>query len=98
MCTVTLSTRSAFVVSVTTSMQSSDDLEARYGLVVPSCELVRLLGYRTAGAFRQAARRECLGLPTFFITGRRGRYARTADVAKWIANQGISPKEEDVVT
>lgn len=59
------------------------ELEERYGLIVAGRDLVRLLGYRTPTAFRQAAHRESLGIFTFFVRGRRGRCARTSDVARW---------------
>lgn len=68
--------------------QPAENLERRYGLVIPARDLVRLLGYRTSAAFRQAVRRQTLGLHTFFIDGRRGRYARAVDVAVWLTKQG----------
>ena len=77
-------------------MQPVADIEREYGLVIPTRDLVRLLGYRTSAAFRQAARRQTLGLNTFFIHGRRGRYARAADVAAWLTKQGPGQKENDV--
>ena len=58
-------------------------LQERFGLIVAGRDLVRLLGYRTPAAFRQAAHRQSLGIRTFFIDGRRGRCARTSDVARW---------------
>jgi len=77
-------------------MQPVADIEREYGLVIPTRDLVRLLGYRTSAAFRQAARRRTLGLNTFFIRGRRGRYARAADVAAWLTKQGADIKESVV--
>jgi len=76
-------------------MQPVGNLECQYGLVIPARDLVRLLGYRTSAAFRQAVRRQTLELNTFFIHGRRGRYARAADVAAWLTEQG---QKEDAVT
>jgi hypothetical protein len=64
------------------------EMEERFGLIVAGRDLVRLLGYRTPTAFRQAARRESLGIQTFFIRGRRGRCARTSDVARWAIAHG----------
>lgn len=77
-------------------MRPVADFERQYGLVIPARDLVRPLGYRTSAAFRQAARRQTLGLNTFFIHGRRGRYARAADVAAWLTKQGPGQKEDDV--
>jgi hypothetical protein len=53
--------------------------------VIGGGDLRRLLGYRTGAAFRQAAHRRRLPIPTFFIEGRRGRFARTGDVAAYFA-------------
>lgn len=58
-------------------------LQERFGLIVAGKDLVRLLGYRTSAAFRQAVHRQSLGISTFFIPGRRGRCARTSDIARW---------------
>lgn len=73
---------------------SIQDLQARFGLIVSGRELVRLLGYRTSSAFRQAARRQSLDVPTFFVRGRRGRCARTADVARWALALRATNEEE----
>ena len=71
-------------------------LEERFGLIVAGRDLVRLLGYRTPAAFRQAARRKSLGVLTFFIRGRRGRCARTSDVARWAFEHGASPLQGEL--
>lgn len=63
-------------------------LQDRFGIIVAGRDLVRLLGYRTSAAFRQAAHRQSLGVRTFFIRGRRGRCARTSDIARWAFEQG----------
>jgi hypothetical protein len=65
-------------------------LQRRYGVVVSGADLVRLLGYRSSSAFRMAAQRRTLPIPTFFIPGRRGRCARTQDIAHW-ANTPKAP-------
>lgn len=57
-------------------------------MIVAGRDLVRLLGYRTSAAFRQAAHRQSLGIRTFFIRGRRGRCARTSDIARWAFEHG----------
>jgi hypothetical protein len=64
------------------------ELLAEYGAVIGGSALSRLLGYRTGAAFRQAARRGRLVVPTFFIEGRRWRFAATSDVAGWMASLG----------
>lgn len=61
------------------------DLSRRYGELVGGDVLRRLLGYQTMAAFRQAIKRKTLNLPTFFMEGRRGRYALTVDIAEWMS-------------
>ena len=58
-----------------------------FGAVVGGEELSRALGYRTQGAFRQAAVRKRLPIPVFTYEGRRGRHAHTADIARWLWSQ-----------
>jgi len=80
------------VVGLDSTIQALQD---RFGLIVAGRDLARLLGYRTSAAFRQAAHRKSLGVRTFFIRGRRGRCARTSDIARWAFEQGApQPKRE----
>jgi hypothetical protein len=70
-------------------LQSSiEALLARFGAIVAGRDLVRLLGYRTSAAFRQAVHRQSVGVQTFFIRGRRGRCACTSDIARWALEHG----------
>lgn len=73
------------------------------GAVVGGGDLSRALGYRTQAAFRQALARDRLPVRVFEIEGRRGRFARTGDIARWLWGQGVtslpatpgaSPKED----
>lgn len=52
--------------------------------------LRKALGYRSGDAFRQAASRGTLPIHTFKIETRRGRFAMTKDVAKWLVEQRYS--------
>ena len=61
-----------------------DTLFREFGPFVGGRDLRRLLGYRSADAFRQAAMRKKLPVKTFREPGRRDRLARTEDVATWI--------------
>lgn len=74
--------------------QIEKKLLAEYGAVIGGSALHRLLGYRTGDAFRQAARRGRLVIPTFFIEGRRWRFAATSDVADWMASLGDGSASE----
>jgi len=49
-------------------------------------ELWVTLGYPTANAFAQAARRRTTPVPVFSLPGRRGKYALRIDVVTWIAD------------
>lgn len=48
-------------------------------------ELWMLLGYRSANAFSQAARRGTTPIPVFPIAGRKGQHALRSDVEAWLA-------------
>lgn len=62
-----------------------DDLSNRYGQVIGGETLSKVLGFSSTAAMKQALKRETLLIPTFFIMGRRGRFALTADVAVWLS-------------
>ena len=67
-----------------------------YGPLVGGKDLMRLLGFKTSAAFRRAARMNKLGIHTFEIEGRRGKFAFTDEVECWLAtlknNQGDNMK------
>ena len=56
-----------------------------YGPLIGGKDLVKVLGFRTHASFRQAVRlNKLVGINTFEIEGRRGRFALTADVEIWL--------------
>lgn len=61
------------------------DLHARHGTLLGGAALYRSLGFPTAAAMRQAFSRGKVPVPVFEIPDRRGRFARTRDVALWLA-------------
>jgi len=67
---------------------SLEELESRLtrslGAIVGGITLSRTLGYRTQGAFRQALARKRVPVPVFALEGRRGRFAYTGDIARWL--------------
>lgn len=66
----------------------------QFGPLLSGENLRKVLGFKTAAAFGQAARDGRLGVRVFEIEGRRGRFALTQDVAKWVEslpNYGASP-------
>lgn len=64
-----------------------NDLTDRYGPLMPSSVLVRVLGYASADAFRQSLARKTVPVPVFRMPSRRGHFALTHDVAQWLAKQ-----------
>ena len=47
-------------------------------------------GIGTARAFQVAVQRERMPIETFTLTGRRGRFARTFELARWLASRGAA--------
>lgn len=71
----------------------------RYGPLIGGAALLKVAGYPNAEALRLAVRRNAVGFPVFVVPGRRGRFARACDVARWLAHidQGLpSPIEEGI--
>jgi hypothetical protein len=68
-----------------------DDLLSRHGEVVGGEALMRCLGYRSARSFARAGAQGQLPVATFALAGRRGRYAKTRDVAEWLETLGKNP-------
>lgn len=60
-------------------------LLGRYGPLIRGESLLQVAGYPNAEALRLADRRGAVGFPLFLIRGRRGRFARSSDVARWLA-------------
>lgn len=73
-------------------MPSKDALEARHGFIVGGPALARLLGYRSGDAFRKATQRGTLPVRTFTLPNRKGQFARTADVARWLSSLASDPE------
>lgn len=63
------------------------DLTQLHGPMMTGEVLRIALGYPSKDAFRQAIARKTIPIPIFSIEHRRGKFALTKDVAKWIAMQ-----------
>jgi hypothetical protein len=74
---------------VSAASEIENVLTARYGWLVGGDELVRLLGYPSHGAFRQALSRGLVPIPVFPIPNRQGKFAWVPDVARWL--QSVRP-------
>jgi len=57
-----------------------------YGALIYGHDLWKVLGYPSSEAFRQAVRRKSVPVLTFKREGYRMRFARTHDVAVWLAS------------
>lgn len=68
-----------------------DRLLARHGELIPPSVLWRVLGYPSASAARTARQRGAFPIAIFHIRGRKGFWARTADVAEWMERLGSVP-------
>ena len=60
------------------------ELERQFGPVIGGRSLWRLLGYPSTAAFRQARRRDCVPVKCITLPSRRGAFASTLEVARWI--------------
>jgi len=63
------------------------DLAGRYGELIGGDNLRLVLGYQSNAALSQAIRGKKLALVTFFVPGRKGRFALTRDIAEWLIKQ-----------
>lgn len=62
------------------------DLLSHYGPMIGQDDLIKVLGYPTVDAFRQALSRRQLPVPVFALPNRRGKYVLAKDVALWLAS------------
>jgi hypothetical protein len=56
-----------------------------YGALLYGNDLWKVIGYPSSNAFRQSVKRKTLPVPTFKREGYRMRFARTHDIAIWLA-------------
>lgn len=67
----------------------------KYGPLVGGADLCRLLGFRSGDAFRQAKRRHRLPVDVFSVPQRRGSYAYTLDVVRWLTALGVDSNPDE---
>lgn len=63
------------------------ELSDRYGPMLGGTNLSTALGYKSQAAFRQAAVRNTVPVPVFAIPRRKGKFALSREVARWMAEQ-----------
>ena len=75
-----------------------DDLERKmnnqFGPVIGGKDLYSALGFKTYPAFHRINSLGELGVHVFKLTGRRGWFALTEDVAKWLEEQSLKPSKK----
>lgn len=72
------------------------ELIERYGELLATDPLYRLLGYSTPAALKQSLlRKELPAVPIFRIENRRGMFALTKDVAAWLAEKRFTAIESN---
>lgn len=65
-------------------------LYKEFGPLLFGKSLYKALGFPSAEAFRQATARKHITIDVFNIKNRRGKFALSHDVAKWLATQKIN--------
>lgn len=79
-------------MAATTTSESLAELLERglmqqYGPLIANDDLRQALGYPSKEAFRQALVRRSVPVPVFDVVNRRGKFALSVDVARWLAAQ-----------
>ncbi|PTQ88535.1 hypothetical protein [Agitococcus lubricus] len=60
------------------------DIQRQYGPLVGGADLLKILGFPSSEAFRQALSRGSIPVPIFAIPHRRGKFALAQDLAVWL--------------
>jgi hypothetical protein len=60
------------------------DIQRQYGPLVGGADLLKILGFPSSEAFRQALSRGSIPVPVFAIPHRRGKFALAQDLAFWL--------------
>jgi len=79
---------------VPTTPSIQQDLIARYGLLLTSEEVARLLRFKSKEALMKARRRHVLPIELFSIAGRRGLFAKATELATWVENLESSSESQ----
>lgn len=77
----------------TNTWENVGDLERHFGPLVTGRDLLKLLGFPTSAALRQAHKRGHVPVRLFSLRGRRGKFAMTRDVVSWLKTLRTDPIE-----
>ena len=69
-----------------------DKLMKEYGPLMTGAPLTAALGYPSQDSFRQAVAKRSLPVEVFPIAKRRGKFALSQDVARWLAERRLDSK------
>lgn len=73
-----------------------DDLVERHGHMIGMRHLYKAMGFPSYDALKQCLHRQQLNLNLFYMEGRKGRFAMTADVADWLVAQWVKTRPVEV--
>lgn len=74
--------------------QIEKDLYEHIGPLLFGDKLYAALGLRSYEAFRQAYSRKALPVEIFSLSKRRGKFALSRDVARWLAENKLKQQEK----
>lgn len=83
-----MSTTNEGASGVSADKRFLEALITKNGELISGAALWRALGYRSERSFHRAVVSDRLPVRVFSLPGRRGRYARTRDVAHWLGTLG----------
>lgn len=70
------------------SLDSSEEINLQlirqYGELMDSRSLMHVLGYKSSSTFKFAINNRTLGIKVFDVPGRRGKFALTRHVSRWL--------------
>lgn len=69
-----------------------ETLSEEYGPLIGGADLAKVMGFRTSSAFNKSIREGRLEIELFVISGRKGKFAYTKDVASWLERIGAACK------
>jgi len=72
------------------------ELFIRYGPLISGKDLYTCLGFKTYAAFYRAKQLNEIDVNIFRLQNRKGWFAKTADIAKWIEEQSERHINEDI--
>jgi len=73
--------------------QIDSELRATYGShILTMHDITKALNYKSVSAVRQAIARNTMPIPLFNLPNRRGKFALTSEVAKFLARQACVQK------